>query len=587
MQWGNESVGNTVFGLFSIVGDSIAGIALYGFKVLFIIVPGAIIQMIESLLGSVGNNTIEWINLDTIFFNQLPLFDINVFSMTTAEGVQLQSGNVLYDIRNNVSKWYYAIRNLCIALSLAVLVYIAVRMAISNLAEDRAKYKKMLKDWLVGFALIFVLHYLMIFIVNLNNGIVSVLDTARQRQASTTTASVAIFNTTTSSLQTSILVQAFDVTLSRGMTAAILYVMLVGMTMLFIVVYIKRFITICFLTMIAPLITVTYSIDKVGDGRAQALGKWLKEYVFNILIQPFHCIIYMLFLQNILNVINTSSGLDQIAGKAIVVMMILGFVYKAEDIVRAIFGFEAKSLSSAAMLGAAAVAQAQKRAGQAASVIGGKGGKAASGVKNAGDKAAALKNMKKPNVLPSEAKKGAGGAAGKAAGKAAGTAASSAAGSTAGAVAKKGIGAKAKDTAKKVLKNTTGKTARNIAGRAVTAALAYGMTGDANTAYGASKAYKGVKRQIDGARLGRQLDKKKDETLDAYQDYAESKGLSTAEERLAEAERLMHADLDSLTDPEERNMAEWLQNDVLAQQVVGDDKAEQTVMQQLRDYEGM
>ena len=282
MQWGNESVGNTVFGLFSIVGDSIAGIALYGFKVLFIIVPGAIIQMIESLLGSVGNNTIEWINLDTIFFNQLPLFDINVFSMTTAEGVQLQSGNVLYDIRNNVSKWYYAIRNLCIALSLAVLVYIAVRMAISNLAEDRAKYKKMLKDWLVGFALIFVLHYLMIFIVNLNNGIVSVLDTARHRQASTTTASVAIFNTTTSSLQTSILVQAFDVTLSRGMTAAILYVMLVGMTMLFIVVYIKRFITICFLTMIAPLITVTYSIDKVGDGRAQALGKWLKEIVFTV-----------------------------------------------------------------------------------------------------------------------------------------------------------------------------------------------------------------------------------------------------------------------------------------------------------------
>ena len=50
------------------------------------------------------------------------------------------------------------------------------------------------------------------------------------------------------------------------------------------------------LVVVSPLITCTYSLDKAGDGKAQALGAWLKEFIYTILIQPFHCIIYMCFI---------------------------------------------------------------------------------------------------------------------------------------------------------------------------------------------------------------------------------------------------------------------------------------------------
>lgn len=51
-----------------------------------------------------------------------------------------------------------------------------------------------------------------------------------------------------------------------------------------------------FLIMIAPIITVTYAMDKVGDGRAQAFSVWIKEFVTNVLIQPLHALIYMVFM---------------------------------------------------------------------------------------------------------------------------------------------------------------------------------------------------------------------------------------------------------------------------------------------------
>lgn len=55
-------------------------------------------------------------------------------------------------------------------------------------------------------------------------------------------------------------------------------------------------ITVGFLILVSPLITVTYSIDKVGDGKAQAFSVWMNELVINVLIQPIHGLIYLIFM---------------------------------------------------------------------------------------------------------------------------------------------------------------------------------------------------------------------------------------------------------------------------------------------------
>ena len=73
---------------------------------------------------------------------------------------------------------------------------------------------------------------------------------------------------------------------------AIMYLIIVGYTVTFTIVYLKRLLTMAFLTLIAPAVALTYPIDKMNDGQTQAFNSWLKEYIFNALIQPFHLIIY-------------------------------------------------------------------------------------------------------------------------------------------------------------------------------------------------------------------------------------------------------------------------------------------------------
>ena len=98
-----------------------------------------------------------------------------------------------------------------------------------------------------------------------------------------------------------------------------------------------------FLTMIAPMIALTYPLDKIKDGKAQAFSYWVKEYIFNCLIQPVHLLLYTILISNAID-LATSNWLYAIVS--------LAFLVPAEKFVKEMFGL--KSQSSAGTLGAAA-----------------------------------------------------------------------------------------------------------------------------------------------------------------------------------------------------------------------------------------
>jgi len=64
----------------------------------------------------------------------------------------------------------------------------------------------------------------------------------------------------------------------------------------FFLMYMKRVVTVGFLIMIAPLISVGYALDKVKDNKAQTFSNWLTELSINIFIQPIHAVIYLIFM---------------------------------------------------------------------------------------------------------------------------------------------------------------------------------------------------------------------------------------------------------------------------------------------------
>ncbi len=132
-------------------------------------------------------------------------------------------------------------------------------------------------------------------------------------------------------------VNADDISTAFGYL--ILYVILVVFVVMFILRYMKRVIYVAFLTLIAPLVALTYPIDKIKDGKAQAFNMWFREYIFNVIIQPFHLLIYTILV---------GSAMAFASSYMIYAIIALAFLIPAENLLRSFFGFDKAGTLTAA-----------------------------------------------------------------------------------------------------------------------------------------------------------------------------------------------------------------------------------------------
>ncbi len=305
--------------------DYILGAPLYLVKVLFI-VPGLLANIILSGVANIGGTT-GAVTIESILFNEIAITNIDFFNPT--------SGNMT-TISENIGAFYYSIRNLAIALSLAVLVYIGLHMAINSSASAQAKYKQMLTDWVVGFGIIFILHYFMAAVIKVSNLLVDALKGS------------AIDN---SDLMSELLLHAWDIPFTTSLACGILYLVLLGFTFIFLIMYIKRMITVAFLMVIAPLISVTYSIDKIDNNRSEILDTWLREFLYNVLIQPFHCLIYASMVGISMQFISNGGAFN--FGAIVFGIIMTSSIFFFEKIIKEIFGFkQSRTLAEKVAMGA-------------------------------------------------------------------------------------------------------------------------------------------------------------------------------------------------------------------------------------------
>ena len=253
------------------------------------------------------------------------------------ESADLES--TAYAMKENIASWYVALRTIALVGLLSVLLYIGIRIILkSTSAQDKAKYKNMLKDWVVALCILFVLHYIMAFILNMTG---SLNDIIKGDILSSN-----VDGTNSDKLMSSIRQAVGDDIEEASYSTAgytIMYLALVLLTAIFTLQYLKRVIFMAFLTMIAPMIALTYPLDRIKDGKAQAFSYWVKEYIFNCLIQPVHLLLYTILISNAID-LATSNWLYAIVS--------LAFLVPAEKFVKEMFGM--KSQSPTATLGAAA-----------------------------------------------------------------------------------------------------------------------------------------------------------------------------------------------------------------------------------------
>ena len=338
------------------VVDGVIGIFTLGFRAMVVVIGTALQMLVTVTANSAGtlegdSKVVNIVTPDQILFNRLAITDINFFqkdTFGTGSNQKTLSGNnnPVKLLRESIANWYYALRIISIMILLCILIYVGIRMATSTLADDKAKYKSMLWNWLVSMAIVFVLHYIIVIVINVNNSFVDILYGMRE---SGFKENEMMFN-----YVTHLIYDATVGNLLSGVSAwasAVVYIGIIVLTFIFLIMYIKRMITIAFLILISPIITITYSIDKMNDGKSQALDTWTKEFLQNVLIQPFHCIIYLVFISVAMTVVDGSGTL----ASGIIVIITMFFIFEAEKIIKNIFGINSDTTGSGMKTGLALV----------------------------------------------------------------------------------------------------------------------------------------------------------------------------------------------------------------------------------------
>lgn len=295
---------NIVLSLSEII-DKILGFMMLVPKVVIIGWSGIIqnlflTDLVELITGVPNSGTIT---VEKIVFNEVPLLDINFFNLKTAGGEVLQEDTVLYILRDSVSSWYGIFRMISIVLMLVILAYIAIRMAIASVGQEKAKYKKMFFDWLLGFVILFLIHYIMIILIELSQELINFIKTNVMFEES---------------LYEQILLRAYDMRITIGLPATLMYIMLIIATVIYFLAYLKRFFTIFILTIFAPIVAISYALDRIKDGKSQAFNAWFREYTFNVLMQVMHAVIYVVFVSTSLKLALQGMGMSETGGAAII-----------------------------------------------------------------------------------------------------------------------------------------------------------------------------------------------------------------------------------------------------------------------------
>lgn len=336
-------------------------LVLYAFRIVIVGWTSLIESIIQSMVLSVGGSAEtkgtaidkatgfsaitaieDRVSIESIFFNEVPILDANFFDLKNAGKYSLlvekngemvpDTSNVVYVLRKNLAEIYYIVRNLSIAILLFVLIYLGIRMALTSIAEKKAEYKKLLVSWVIAFIIVMFIHLLMYVVLNINEVIINIC-----RDISISSGTELVDGIGEMSLYEAVRTKAYSFSFTDGTIGMIFYIVMVYLLVRFLLIYFKRYITIYILALSGSFMGVKYAIDKISGKKTTSLGKWIKEFSFNVLLQSVHAFIYSVFMGVALSTAETSfAGL-------IYSFVILNVMVHSDKIFMKIFGIDKAS----------------------------------------------------------------------------------------------------------------------------------------------------------------------------------------------------------------------------------------------------
>ena len=286
---------------------------------------------------------------DDIFSNRVQVTNANIFSDKFSEDGKLSLSDwnlfnhLMKQLKQAVAQLYYIMRNLAIVILLSLLIYTGIRIVLaSSNAGEKAKWKMLLYDWIKALALVMFVHIIMIGVFYVSEIITDGLQSTLMSD-----------NTIVTEIR-----RNFDSTSVLDAVGNIIYVIMYGyityLTIVFLISYFKRLFYIMTMIIIAPLIGSLYALGRTGKER---FNKWFKEFVWGVMVQPFHMLIYSMLVLIPIKIMN-SSGITVGSGvfethfgtfdAQVYALIAISMIRPIEKYMRGIFGFGETALDNVA-----------------------------------------------------------------------------------------------------------------------------------------------------------------------------------------------------------------------------------------------
>ena len=251
-------------------------------------------------------------------------------------------------IKKAVAIWYNIIAVLSYAIMLVVLIALGIKSAISSLAGEKALYKSMLFDWVVGMALIASVQMIMYFAITLNEMAVGIVAksadevnkvqimhmTEKDPDELNSNGNVTLSDQEIElNVYEAIRTRAYDAKLTVGMSGMIMYITLVYYAFRYTFMYLRRLFNLAVLTIMGPAIGVSYAVQKILHGKGISFKNWLQEYLLTLFIQIIHAILYGVFISEAL-----VFSLKSVAGM-IFALVLMHYAFRMDKLFRKIFNF--------------------------------------------------------------------------------------------------------------------------------------------------------------------------------------------------------------------------------------------------------
>lgn len=284
------------------------------------------------------------LSIDAIIFDRYPATTLTLFS---ADNGYYENGsesfvNPLFNggAANGLNKIFGEFQKIAATIYVIILVYMGIRVLLISTADKKAKFKQLLVDWVKGVAILFLFPYVIRYAILLNHGIVDyiyqkagevlannspVIEQKEGEMSSQPKPPEDLEVKDTDNYMETMHKTAWRT--HRVSYAICWFIMLVQMIQ-FLVVYMMRLIKIVFLIAIFPLITISYAIDKIGDGKSQAFDHWCKEFLLEVFVQTFHAINYAVVMGIVFKFASNNWFLAIIG---------VTYVSKGSDLIRGLF----------------------------------------------------------------------------------------------------------------------------------------------------------------------------------------------------------------------------------------------------------